>query len=50
MNMMSFIAPALFMYTIHIATETFQINVITNILQQIGIIPASEAARDYKVS
>jgi hypothetical protein len=35
---MSFIAPALFMYTIHIALYTFQTNVIVYILERMNLI------------
>lgn len=38
MNMLSFVAPALFMYTIHIAMYTFQSNVIVDVLQQLGMV------------
>lgn len=36
--MLSFIAPALFMYTIHIAMYTFQTNVIVAAFQKLGLI------------
>ncbi len=50
MNWMSFVAPALFLFTIHIAMLTFQINVIVPLFQKFGLIPNSgEAQKNYVV-
>ena len=46
---MSFVAPALFMYTIHIAMYTFQTNVIVAILQQFGLLADNLEARQNNV-
>lgn len=49
MNGLGFVAPALFMYTIHIAMYTFQTNVIVYVLQQLGIINDSASATQNQV-
>lgn len=49
MNMLSYIAPALFMYTIHIAMYTFQSNVIVVVLQQLGMVVESTEASNNTV-
>lgn len=41
MNMLAYIAPALFMFTIHIAMFTFQTNIIVAIFQDLGLISTS---------
>ena len=45
MNWLSFVAPALFLYTIHIAMYTFQTNVIVQLFQNFGLITDSAAAQ-----
>jgi len=49
MNMLGYIAPALFMYTIHIAMYTLQTNVIVSVLQQLGIVTNNESAVNNQI-
>lgn len=49
MNALSFISPALFMYTIHIAMYTFQTNVIVTVLQQLGVVSDTQEANQNQV-
>lgn len=47
--MLSYIAPALFMYTIHIAMYTFQANIIVDVLQQLNLVVQSTDAKNNTV-